>query len=58
MGTEDSKGNTIVDKTKVLRILETYIAEFYDRPNQPENVEFETKKEVDVGRGRPLYFDK
>ena len=26
IGTEDSKGNTIVDKTKVLRIWEIYIA--------------------------------
>jgi hypothetical protein len=28
IGTEKSKGNTIVDKTKVLRIWERYIAEF------------------------------
>jgi len=39
IGTEDSKGNTIVDKTKALRIWERYIAELYDRPNRPENLE-------------------
>ena len=58
IGTEDSKGNTIVNMTKVLRIWERYIAELYDRPNQPESLEVETEKEVDAGRGRSLYFGK
>jgi hypothetical protein len=58
IGTEDSKGNAIVAKTKVLRIWERYITELYDRLNQTENLEVVTEKEVDASRGRPLYFAK
>jgi len=50
IGTEEFEVNTIVNKTKVLRIWERYISELYDRPDQPENLEVETEQEIDAGR--------
>jgi hypothetical protein len=32
-GTENSKGNIIVEKSQVLKIWENYITELYDQPN-------------------------
>ena len=32
IGIEDSKGNLIVDKTQVLKILDNYTTELYNQP--------------------------
>jgi len=37
----------------VLKILENYITELYDRPNQPETLEVETEEEVDTDEKGP-----
>jgi len=47
-GIEDSQGNRIAEKTKVLKIWENYITELYDRPNRPETLEAEPEEEVDT----------
>jgi hypothetical protein len=36
-----------VDRRQITKIRENYVAELYDRTNQPENLEFETVEEVD-----------
>jgi hypothetical protein len=51
--TEDSTVNIIVDKRQVLKILENYTTEFYDQPNQPENLETEPDEEVDADKKGP-----
>jgi len=50
---EDSQGNRIVDQSQVLKILENYITELYDRPNQPETLEVEPEEEVDTDKKGP-----
>ena len=37
----------------MLKILENYITELYDRPNQPETLEVETEEEVDTDEKGP-----
>lgn len=36
-----------VDETHVLKIWENYVQELYDRAKKPENLDFETEKDVD-----------
>ena len=37
----------------MLKILENYITELYDPPNQPETLEVETEEEVDTDEKGP-----
>jgi hypothetical protein len=53
VGIEESKGNIMVDKRKILKILDNYITELCDRPNRLENLEVEPKKEVDADEKGP-----
>jgi len=48
IGIKDSQGNRIIEQSQVLKIWENYITELYDRPNQLETLEVETKEEVDT----------
>jgi hypothetical protein len=47
IGIEDSQKNRIVEQSQVLKILENYIIELYDRLNRPQTQEVETEEEVD-----------
>ena len=40
-------------KRQVLKIWEDYIAELYNQPNQPENLEVEPEEEVDPDEKYP-----
>ena len=53
IGFEDSQGNRIVEKSQVLKILENYITELYDRLNRPKNLKVEPEEEVDTGEKGP-----
>jgi hypothetical protein len=44
------ENSQIVDRRQVLKILENYITELYDEANRPENLEVESKEEVDENR--------
>jgi hypothetical protein len=48
IGTEDSRGNRIVEQSQVLKIWENYITELYDRPKRPETLDIEPEEEVDT----------
>ena len=50
IGTENSTGNLTVDKRQVLKILENYITELYD---QPENLEVNPEEKVDADEKGP-----
>jgi len=52
-GTEDSKGNLIIDKRHILKILDNYITEFYNGPNRLENLEDIPEEEVDADEKAP-----
>ena len=56
IGIEDSKGNLIVDKRQVLKVLDNYITELYNQPNRPENLEDEPEEEVDTDEKCPYIF--
>ena len=53
IGNEDSQGNRIVDQRQVLKILENYVTELYDRTNRPETLEVEPEEEVDTDEKSP-----
>jgi hypothetical protein len=53
VGIEDSQGNMIVVEKQVLRILEIYVEELYDRANRPENLNVEPEEEVDEDHKGP-----
>ena len=53
IGFEDSQGNRIVEKSQVLKILENYITELYDRLNRPKNLKVEPEEEEDTGEKGP-----
>jgi len=55
IGVEDSRGNRIVELSKVLKIWENYITELYDRPNRPETLDVEPEVEVDTDK-KGLYI--
>jgi hypothetical protein len=48
VGIEDCQGNMTVDQKQVLKILEIYVEELYDRANRPEN----PTREPECGTGR------
>jgi len=50
IGIGDSQGNRIVDQRQVLKILENYVTELYDRP---ETLEVEPEEEVDTDEKGP-----
>jgi hypothetical protein len=52
-GIEDSKGNIRVYNRRVMKILENYITELYNRPNRPQNLEVETEEEADADEKGP-----
>jgi hypothetical protein len=56
ISTEDCKGNIIVGKRQVLQMWENYITELYERRNRPENLEFESTKEVDADEKGSQYY--
>jgi hypothetical protein len=43
----------IIDKRRVLQMLENYITELYDRANRPAHLEVELEAEVDEGDKDP-----
>ena len=53
IGTEESKGNITVDVRQVLKILENYSTEPYDRTKWPADLEFELEEEVDADKRGP-----
>jgi len=53
IGIEDSQRNRIVEQNQVLKILENYITELYNRPNRPETLEVEPEQEVDTDEKGP-----
>ena len=53
IGIEDSQRNRIVEQNQVLKILENYITELYNRPNRPETLEVEPEEEVDTDEKGP-----
>ena len=53
IGIEDSKGNLIVHKRQVLKILGNYITELYNQPNRKENLKDEPEEEADTGEKGP-----
>jgi hypothetical protein len=53
IGIEESRGNRIGELNKVLKILENYISELYDRHNRPEIIDVEPEEEVDTGEKGP-----
>ena len=55
IGIEDSQGNRVLKQSQVLKILENYITELYDRPNRPETVDVEPEEEVDKMRKAHIF---
>ena len=45
---EEYQGNRMAEQSQVLKILENYITDDYDRPNRPETLEFEPEVEGDT----------
>ena len=53
IGIEDSKENSIVDQSQVLKIWENYITELCDRTNRPGTLDVEPGEEVDTDEKGP-----
>ena len=53
IGIEESQGNRTVQQSQMLKILENYITELYDRTNRSETLEVEPEKEVDTDEKNP-----
>jgi hypothetical protein len=53
IGFKDYQGNRIVEPNQVLKILENYITEPYNRPNLPKTLEVEHEEEVDADEKSP-----
>jgi hypothetical protein len=53
IGIEVSQGNRIVEESQVLKILENYITEQYDRINRQETLAVEPEEEVDTHEKGP-----
>jgi len=48
IGIEEYQGNRMTEQSQVLKILENYITDVYDRPNRPETLEMEPEEETDI----------
>ena len=53
IGNEASQRHIVVEVRQVLKSLENYITELYDRSNLPEKLEVETEEEIDADAINP-----